>query len=475
MKRGAESVEDENQRIALLCNACESGSLEDVVHALESCDVNVIDSENGLTPLMYACSRFWKDNYETTKEIVHTLIQRGALINAVTFKGSSTLSLAILNGCSTDIVELLIDNKAYVNSIDSYGNTPLMYCADKRDDEEGSFICVKLMNSGADITKTDSRGSTAFFTACARNTLDMVQDFCDHSQKCATSLLSVTSGSHTMGEVSCLMAACRNNMYGPEIIDYLIRVQKLDVFHKTTTGKTVFDVAMGLGGRTAYALCKYIPAAPLGNLNGIITGPDPISTYKATAMIGYRLIVGVGNWAEKFTNPEVVWAYIRTRWIGSIFEPPTSFPSRKSDDEKKKSLYYALSQKEVPERVRDLLLPELTIARFGNLQDTILHIYARQKDVLGLISVMKQGICPFMRNTESETPMGIAVKAQSKEIITCLSIYSRWHPDETRTRWYGPYFRQRAKTFLLVAQRLGVFPKDIRLLIVRHIADCEDV
>jgi ankyrin repeat protein len=118
MKRGAESVEDENQRIALLCNACQSGSLEDVVHALESCDVNVIDSENGLTPLMYACARLWKDDYETTKEIVHTLIQRGALINAVTFKGSSTLSLAILNGCSTDIVELLIDNKAYVNSID---------------------------------------------------------------------------------------------------------------------------------------------------------------------------------------------------------------------------------------------------------------------------------------------------------------------------------------------------------------------
>jgi len=469
MKRGAEFVEDEKYNTERLCKVSYDGNIEEVKNALESSDVNVINPPNGLTPLMYACSRLDAGN---AKDIVHLLIERGAVINATTFTGISVLQLAVIHS-SVYIVSLLLENKAFVNGLDKNGKTPLHHCAHRRDDAEGLLICAKLAACGADIGITSQSGNTAFHTACKYNTLDMVLLFCGLFKGCASVL--------GRKKASALWMAGLNNMYGPEIIDYLITVQKLDVLEKREDQKSAFFFAIEHSGRTASALAKHISRGPLGlrkeTMTGRIQGPDPISSYKAGLKVGWTLGYKPFDWLKYFDNPYALWAFVRVRcialsWTSHVMQPnilPVGLTQEKAD------ILKVLSQKEVPERIRTLLMPEILVARFGNRLDTLLHFYARNKDVVGLMSTMKQAICPFIRNVEYETPMDIAVKSQSIDIIRCLFIYSRWHPDETRTRWYGPYFRQRAKTFLLVAQRLGVFPKDIRLLIVRHIADCEDV
>jgi hypothetical protein len=467
MKRGAESVEDEKKNIERLCDACRFGTLEDVTNALESCDVNVVRADGGKTPLMYACERDHGKFIEGSKEIVALLLKRGALINATTFKGTSVLSQAVAYS-SPEIVDLLIENKAFVNSTNHKGLTPLHLCASKRCDEEGMLICAKLVGSGADIRIAYSHGYTAFHAACRFNTLGMVQFLCQEFKKCVTKLTDIGT--------SVLMFACTNNMYGPEIIEYLITVQKLDVFQTRPDNRIALNIAVEKSGLTTKALVKHINCVPIGQRKGFvigwINGPDPMLAYKAGLQVGCKLSPCgiVGDFKRLFKEPDTFWAGIRVRCVATLWTPIPLPGATKQGD-----FSSFLSQKEVPERVRDLLLPEILVARFGTNHDTLLHMYARQNDVVGLMSVMKQGVCPFIRNVNLETPMDIAIKAQSTQIIRCLTIYSRWYPDEQRTRWYGPYFRKRAKTFLLVAQRLRIFPRDISTLIVRYIADCEEV
>lgn len=468
MKRGAESVEDEKKNIERLCDACRFGTLEDVTNALESCDVNVVHSDDGCTPLMYACERDQGKFIEGSKEIVSLLLKRGALINATTFKGTSVLSQAVGHS-SAEIVDLLVENKAFVNSMNYCGITPLHVCAGQRCDEEGLLICAKLVGCGADIRIVNRKGYTAFHAACERNTLGMVQFLCQEFKKCVTKLTDIGT--------SALMFACTNNMHGPEIIDYLITVQRLDVFQTRPDNRISLNFAVERSGLTTKALVKHINCVPIGQRKGIvigwINGPDPMLAYKVGLQVGCKLspCSALGDFMQLVKEPDTFWAGIRVRCVATLWNTPIPQPGTT----KQGDFLNVLSQKEVPERVRDLLLPEILVARFGTNHDTLLHMYARQNDVVGLMSVMKQGVCPFIRNVNLETPMDIAIKAQSTQIIRCLTIYSRWYPDEQRTRWYGPYFRKRAKTFLLVARRLCAFPRDISTLIVRYIADCEEV
>jgi hypothetical protein len=107
--------------------------------------------------------------------------------------------------------------------------------------------------------------------------------------------------------------------------------------------------------------------------------------------------------------------------------------------------------------------------------DTLLHNAVRSKDLATLIYMLanQPKICPFYRNIANETPMDLARTLQFPEAVKALAKYSAWKPE--RTDWYGPYFRMRAHTFLLVCKRLRVFPKDVVFLILERVASVEEV
>jgi ankyrin repeat protein len=74
--------------------------------------------------------------------------------------GMSVLSFAAMQG-SADIIRLLLDKGAEINSRDKYGQTPLILAAWQGDTES----VQSLLNAHADVTARDGSGQTALMWA----------------------------------------------------------------------------------------------------------------------------------------------------------------------------------------------------------------------------------------------------------------------------------------------------------------------
>lgn len=105
--------------------------------------------ENGFSPLILAC---YRNNYEVAK----FLIEHNGNINLLSPMGTALMA-AVVKGNSV-IAQLLLENKAEVNSTDAKGTTALMYAAMFNNSE----LIKLLLIHNADKSKIDNKGKTAF-------------------------------------------------------------------------------------------------------------------------------------------------------------------------------------------------------------------------------------------------------------------------------------------------------------------------
>lgn len=183
-----------------LCGAAENGHLS-IVEKLITQKANVNARHEGKQPLWLA-SRFGH------KEVVKKLLESGAKIeqkdlidlkkskNSNIKKGSnifkndspkmesanieqkenSTALFAAAAYGQIDVVELLIQNKADLNSEDINGLTPFMIAVKKSHNE----IAEVLIDKKVSIDKADLEGETSLFYAVRNNDIEMIDLLCKH-------------------------------------------------------------------------------------------------------------------------------------------------------------------------------------------------------------------------------------------------------------------------------------------------------
>jgi hypothetical protein len=152
MMRAKVNVRDKSRNgMSPLHAAVETGNIEIVQYLLDSgAKTNVRDYEKR-TPLMMI-------DEDANTEILDLLFRYGAKIQLVDKAGNSVLHHFAESDDDEEIIRLLVTHGAAVNAINKEGETALMIAA-----KNGNGKDVKaLLESGADATKQNSEGKTAW-------------------------------------------------------------------------------------------------------------------------------------------------------------------------------------------------------------------------------------------------------------------------------------------------------------------------
>jgi hypothetical protein len=120
---------------------------------------------------------------------------------------------------------------------------------------------------------------------------------------------------------------------------------------------------------------------------------------------------------------------------------------------------------------------EMLTTRHPANDSTLLHVAARTNNTTAVRELMAIWMNPLLRDREGR----LAVELATDPIIRAeLREYAVHSLNREVLRWYGPYLRQRVRTFLLVVQRWGTtrvcwLPRDIGHMIIRRVMAAEYV
>ncbi|GHV34642.1 hypothetical protein FACS1894187_05650 [Synergistales bacterium] len=144
-------------------NVSANGKPQEVEVAIQSgADINAKDNYDGYTALMYAA----KSNPDP--EVIALLLENDAEINTKNKDAQTALMIAALYNPNAEITALLIANGADVNTRDEkYGMTALIYAAWKNANSE---VVALLLKNGSDVNAQSEDGWTALMVAAMETT-----------------------------------------------------------------------------------------------------------------------------------------------------------------------------------------------------------------------------------------------------------------------------------------------------------------
>lgn len=148
--------------------AVEAGNNPAVSLFLESKTNTETRDERGWTPLMMAA-------FEQRDEVIGSLIQHGAYVNAIDANGNTALHWAAFSGHASS-AKLLIDNHADVNARNSTGLTPLLMATARRQLK----MVMLLIDNGANLNAAAQDGWTALHKAAALGCTEIVWPLIHH-------------------------------------------------------------------------------------------------------------------------------------------------------------------------------------------------------------------------------------------------------------------------------------------------------
>jgi hypothetical protein len=116
---------------------------------------------------------------------------------------------------------------------------------------------------------------------------------------------------------------------------------------------------------------------------------------------------------------------------------------------------------------------ELLTTRHPDNDCTLLHVAARTNNTAAVRELMAIWMNPLLRDREGRLATDAVNQAELRE-------YAEHSLNRAVMRWYGPYLRQRVRTFLVVVQRWGTtrvrwLPRDIVHMIMRRVMAVEFV
>ncbi|XP_063396977.1 uncharacterized protein LOC134681326 [Mytilus trossulus] len=209
-----------------LIQSCYMGDIDLVAWCLYQCNSNVNHCRNdGISSLFFACQ-------EGHTEVVQMLINNKADINKCRDTAASPLLVACEKG-HTEVVQMLINNKADINKCRDTGASPLFFAC-----QEGHTEVVQmLINNKADINKCrDNDGVSPLFIACQKGHTEVVHMLINNKadiNKCKDN-----------DGVSPLFIACQKGH--TEVVHMLIN-NKADINKCRDTGASPLSIACQKG------------------------------------------------------------------------------------------------------------------------------------------------------------------------------------------------------------------------------------
>jgi ankyrin repeat protein len=468
MKRTIESIEAEEDNVQALCVACRTKTLQDVVAAFKKIGTpNVVGKYDCRrhrcthlrTPLMFAC---YNRNWDEAKSIVSFLLERGATTNGATDdKGSSVLHCATSHS-NFEVVRLLVINGQHaIDPVDTEGRTPLRCAVLRKEQAEAVKIARFLVDQGSDLCLIFN-GYTMLGMACSAGvSMEMVAALSPKDHPCINQVYD------DEGETA-LLAAAGNPYHGTQSFPHLIAMGA-DPSVVSKQGTNVLMVAYQQNASLLKCVGLYANADQIERLRICWLPrsdcPDTLGVLRAA-----QDIHGTKQRKQWFRfcfetkkSAQQIWAFLR------IMTP--------CFDDSKDDYYRVLRERGAPPIVWSEVALQAAAGIHPISGDSLLHNAIRSNDLATVKYLLtKRRICPFFRNAKNETPMHVALELRlSPEWIQTLNDYSAWKPTLMHMEWYGPFFRMRARTFLLVCKRLRVFPKDVIFLILERVASIEEV
>ncbi|XP_076108209.1 uncharacterized protein LOC143076365 [Mytilus galloprovincialis] len=218
------SLYDKQNNSTSLLQCCYIGDIDLVAWCLYHCNSNVnYCRKDGVSPLFFACQ-------EGHTEVVQMLINNKADINKCRDVGASPLFIACQKG-HTEVVQMLINNKADINKCTDTGISPLFVAC-----QEGHTEIVQmLINNRADINKCTDNGTSPLFVACQEGHTEVVHMLINN--KADINKCNDDGGSP-------LFIACQKGH--TEVVQMLIN-NKGDIDKCTRTGESPILIACYIG------------------------------------------------------------------------------------------------------------------------------------------------------------------------------------------------------------------------------------
>jgi hypothetical protein len=445
-KRKAVSEEEQDALDEQLLGACKGVLLEAVRAALSS-GANSSCVDKGLSsPLMWACSR--EDDWAVAEDIVRELLSCGAAVNTCDVEGWMAIHFAAL-WSSSAVVTLLLQAKSLVDPRSKHNNTPLHLCC-QRSDEEAVKIARVLLDHGAQIEHRGQLQRTSLLEASRSGSAELVELLLSRG----ADIKAVDEG----GNTALVLASC-NRMHGSAIIPLLAKAG-VDVNAVNSHGQSVLVHGLIQNGPIMQALARLYPQGrQLAGFAPGATSPDPIGCVREAAPFGCSMSnVRFGHSVRDNYPANYCWAMLR---LGGSTVSNTFTAMEQCQDV---SLWRLVGL-------------EMLTTRHPDNDSTLLHVAARTNNTAGVRELMAIWMNPLLRNREGR----LAVELATDPIIRAeLREYAVHSLNREVLRWYGPYLRQRVRTFLLVVQRWGTtrvrwLPRDIVHMIIRRVMAVECV
>ena len=201
LKAGADSnIADVDGNTCLQCfifHKCSTEVLQTIID--HGVDVDATN-KNGVTALMMASEK-------ANVEFVNVLLNAGADPCIAIANGDKCLHISVIQGCSIDVLQTLIDHGVDVNATNKNSVTALMIAS-----EEGNveFINV-LLKAGADASIGDVNGRTwlhhSMIRKCKREVLQMI---IDHGAQ--------VNATNKMGHTVLMLASAKGNIDGINVL-----------------------------------------------------------------------------------------------------------------------------------------------------------------------------------------------------------------------------------------------------------------
>ncbi len=444
-KRKAVGKEEQDALDKELLDACDGGSLEAVRAALSSGANSSWVDERLWSPLPSVCCR--EDDWAVAEDIVRELLSCGAVVNSCNGEGCMAIHYAAA-WSSSAVVTLLLEAKSLVDPRNKDNETPLIACC-YRSDEEVVKIARVLLDRGAQIEHRGRCQRTPLLEASISGSAELVELLLSHG----ADIKAVNEVGNTA-----LALASYNGMHGPAIIPLLVKAG-VDVNAVNSHGQSALVCGLSQNGSIMQALARVYPqAGQLAHFVPPTTCPDPIGCIREAAPFGCSILNGCFGPVVCAQRPaNYCWAILRLGRSTS-------------------NTFTAMEQCRDASLWRLVGLEMLT-TRHPDNDCTLLHVAARTNNTAAVRELMAIWMNPLLRNRDGRLALELAtdpiIRAELRE-------YAVHNLNREVLRWYGPYLRQRVRTFLLVVQRWGAtrvrwLPRDIVHMIIRRVMAVEYV
>ncbi len=425
--------------LANYARVCREGTVAELEHLLEHEHANpneyrVAFDEDNASPLMVVCMRDKKtpESDMTALAMVRMLLDYGASPHAVDSSENTALHYACM-GLTLAVVKLLCESGAYTRQ-NGEDHSPLESAIEYHPDAGEQLRIVEYLAPRCEVSDAVEASIKCRDARCTRR------------------LLSEVRAIETQDQFDTwLEAAARNPYCGVEIMQVLMA--------KAPNLRPSVDV-LKVAFRTSAANMEYLRpffSAHAGVLNAVT-----ISAMRGDAMACTAKAIQCG-WLD------------RDKLLDVFTAPPREG----------KTAFVTMRLNRTPV-VHTTLATGTSLSKwywmascYGSYQfkpkrETILHMAARINPA-ALATVARCWVNPHLRDASLNRPIDNVVSS-NKEARAFLLDYMRWRPTRVVSDWFGPFFLDRARAFLLVCNRLRVpFGRDVRYRIIEWVAAGECV